>query len=78
MANKNEICIFAKFKTKKVYQQNFISYLNKDEIELGDITKISELPSDVDIVVGGVPCQPWSVAGRLKGFEDPRGKLCQL
>ncbi len=59
----------------KVYQQNFISYLNKDEIELGDITKISELPSQVDIVVGGVPCQPWSVAGRLKGFEDPRGKL---
>ncbi len=59
----------------KVYQQNFISYLNKDEIELGDITKISELPSGVDIVVGGVPCQPWSVAGRLKGFEDPRGKL---
>jgi DNA (cytosine-5)-methyltransferase 1 len=59
----------------KVYQQNFISCLNKDEIELGDITKIRELPSDVDVVVGGVPCQPWSVAGCLKGFEDPRGKL---
>lgn len=59
----------------KVYQQNFISYLNKDEIELGDIRKIRELPSDVDVVVGGVPCQPWSVAGCLKGFEDPRGKL---
>ncbi|MEH2297444.1 DNA (cytosine-5-)-methyltransferase [Nostoc sp.] len=59
----------------KVYQQNFISYLNKDEIELGDITKITELPSHLDIVVGGVRCQPWSVAGRLKGFEDPRGKL---
>lgn len=58
-----------------VYQQNFISYLNKDEIELGDITKITELPSHVDIVVSGVPCQPWSVAGRLKGFEDKRGKL---
>lgn len=59
----------------KVYQQNFISYLNQDEIELGDITKIRELPSGVDVVVGGVPCQPWSVAGCLKGFEDPRGKL---
>jgi DNA (cytosine-5)-methyltransferase 1 len=59
----------------KVYQQNFITYLNQDEIELGDITKISSLPSDVDIVVGGVPCQPWSVAGCLRGFEDPRGKL---
>ncbi|HYW18013.1 MAG TPA: DNA cytosine methyltransferase [Nodularia sp. (in: cyanobacteria)] len=28
----------------KVYQRNFISYLNRDELELGDITKISELP----------------------------------
>ncbi len=59
----------------KVYQRNFISYLNRDELELGDITKISELPPNIDIIVGGVPCQPWSVAGCLRGFEDPRGKL---
>jgi DNA (cytosine-5)-methyltransferase 1 len=59
----------------KVYQRNFISYLNQDEIELGDVTKISQLPNNLDIVVGGVPCQPWSVAGCLRGFEDPRGKL---
>lgn len=59
----------------KVYRENFINYLNQDELELGDITKIENLPLDVDIVVGGVPCQPWSVAGKLKGFEDPRGKL---
>ena len=59
----------------KVYQQNFISYFNKHEIELGDITKISQLPHSVDIIVGGVTCQPWSVAGCLRGFEDKRGKL---
>jgi len=59
----------------QVYKQNFLNYLNADEIEFGDITKISELPLDVDMIVGGVPCQPWSVAGNLKGFEDPRGKL---
>ncbi|MEA5515637.1 DNA cytosine methyltransferase [Nodularia sp. UHCC 0506] len=59
----------------KVYQRNFISYLNRDEVELGDITKINELPPNIDLVVGGVPCQPWSVAGCLRGFEDPRGKL---
>lgn len=59
----------------QVYKQNFMSYLNTDEIDLGDITKISELPPHIDIIVGGVPCQPWSVAGNLKGFEDHRGKL---
>jgi DNA (cytosine-5)-methyltransferase 1 len=59
----------------KIYRQNFINYSNQNELELGDITKIRTLPSDIDIVVGGVPCQPWSVAGKLKGFDDPRGKL---
>ncbi|WP_017304024.1 DNA cytosine methyltransferase [Spirulina subsalsa] len=59
----------------KVYQANHLSYLNQDEISLGDITQVDQLPTGVDIVVGGVPCQPWSVAGKLKGFDDPRGKL---
>ncbi len=58
----------------KVYQQNFINYRNQ-EIELGDITKVTKLPSNIDVIVGGIPCQPWSVAGCLKGFDDQRGKL---
>ncbi|MFB2838340.1 DNA cytosine methyltransferase [Floridanema evergladense] len=56
----------------KVYESNF---KNLPEASLGDIRKINKLPFEVDVVVGGVPCQPWSVAGKLKGFEDPRGKL---
>jgi DNA (cytosine-5)-methyltransferase 1 len=58
-----------------VYRTNFIVNQNNKEIELGDITKIKKLPFDVDIVVGGVPCQPWSIAGKIKGFDDNRGKL---
>ncbi|WP_332863115.1 DNA cytosine methyltransferase [Pannus brasiliensis] len=59
----------------EVYRRNFINYLTRDEIAFGDITKINELPPDIDVVVGGVPCQPWSVAGQLRGFDDPRGRL---
>lgn len=58
-----------------VYKQNFIDFSNLDEIELGSITGINELPFRADLIVGGVPCQSWSVAGKMRGFEDPRGKL---
>ncbi|MEB3279864.1 MAG: DNA cytosine methyltransferase [Lyngbya sp.] len=59
----------------KVYQKNFISYLNQDELNLGDVQSLSLLPFEIDLIVGGVPCQPWSIAGKIKGFDDPRGKL---
>ncbi len=58
----------------ETYRKNFMGH-NSREWELGDITKIGHLPSKVDVLVGGVPCQSWSVAGKMKGFEDPRGKL---
>ena len=41
---------------------------------LGDITKMFSSPR-ADLVMGGVPCQSWSVAGKRRGFDDPRGKL---
>ena len=44
---------------------------------LGDMTKFKEwnLGSDVDVLVGGTPCQSFSVAGLRKGLDDPRGNL---
>jgi DNA (cytosine-5)-methyltransferase 1 len=59
----------------KVYQKNFISYINSEEQYLGDITKLQKLPSEIDLITGGVPCQPWSIAGKLQGLDDPRGQL---
>jgi len=42
----------------------------------GDMTKFKEWPdADVDVLVGGTPCQSFSVAGLRKGMADPRGNL---
>jgi site-specific DNA-cytosine methylase len=40
------------------------------------MTKFQEWPdADVDVLVGGTPCQSFSVAGLRKGLSDPRGNL---
>ena len=44
---------------------------------MGDMTKYKEwnLNDSIDLLVGGTPCQSFSVAGLRKGLEDPRGNL---
>lgn len=47
-----------------------------DVPNLGDMTKFKEWPNDsIDLLVGGTPCQSFSVAGLRKGLDDPRGNL---
>ena len=43
----------------------------------GDMTKYKEwkLNDSIGLLVGGTPCQSFSVAGLRKGLEDPRGNL---
>lgn len=53
----------------QIYQSHFSGHKN-----YGDVTSISEkeLP-DFELLVGGFPCQPFSIAGNRKGFADTRG-----
>ena len=47
-----------------------------DVPNLGDMTKFKEWDiGTIDLLVGGTPCQSFSVAGLRKGLEDPRGNL---
>lgn len=55
------------------------SYRNNigDHIVYGDITKIksSEMPDDIDLVIGGFPCQGFSVANTKRSMKDERNFL---
>lgn len=42
----------------------------------GDMTKFNNWPdANVNLLVGGTPCQSFSVAGLRQGLKDPRGNL---
>lgn len=55
----------------KVTQANF-----PNTVQLGDVTAVDpdSLP-DIDILIGGSPCQGFSFAGKQLNFDDPRSKL---
>lgn len=61
----------------KTIWETFEKNFPKTKLDKRSITKIdpSEIPHNIDGIVGGPPCQSWSAAGSMGGIDDPRGKL---
>lgn len=58
------------------YAMASFNAIHGTNFEPQDITKWNKELKDIDLIIGGFPCQTFSIAGKRKGFEDMRGTMC--
>lgn len=57
---------------EETYRYNLGEIIIRD---INDINVDKEIPNDIDVVLAGIPCQPFSNAGNRKSMKDSRGGL---
>ena len=55
----------------KTYKKNFDSNIIEGDIN----EKISEIPQNADVIIGGFPCQDISINGKMRGIDGKRSSL---
>jgi DNA (cytosine-5)-methyltransferase 1 len=58
----------------ETYKLNFGELDNRDLFEVLKEPSMKRIPKGFDILLGGFPCQPFSVAGNKQGFKDSKNR----
>lgn len=68
------------FKRKGIDESNYYLDSIVDLVKIQKENKVNIFPNNVNVVIGGFPCQDFSVAGKRMGFESDKGhngqKIC--
>lgn len=67
--------VWANDNNKKIEQTYKHNHKNTELVIKSLVDIDSEDIPECDVIIGGPPCQSWSLAGAMKGKEDSRGQL---
>ena len=62
-------------KTMRENRRNMVAFTEQwPDVTPKDVTKFDfgSVAADIDLIAAGVPCQPWSLGGKHRGFADER------